>query len=62
MQRYDERLYEHLAKKMQGAQMPNQCVLPQGHICPICEAELIEIKCKLVCSRCNYFQSCTELE
>jgi len=33
-------------------------------VCPICGHELVNHKCRLVCSneRCGYFQSCSEFD
>lgn len=28
--------------------------------CPVCNARLIERKCKLLCERCGYYMSCAD--
>lgn len=28
--------------------------------CPVCDARLSELKCKLVCDRCGYYMSCAD--
>lgn len=30
--------------------------------CPNCSADLVGHSCKLRCRRCNYFESCSDLE
>lgn len=29
-------------------------------VCPNCDAQLIERKCKLLCQRCGYYMSCAD--
>ena len=28
--------------------------------CPVCNARLTQLKCKLVCERCGYYMSCAD--
>ncbi|MDJ0787541.1 MAG: hypothetical protein QNK05_12090 [Myxococcota bacterium] len=30
--------------------------------CPNCDGDLVGVSCKLRCTRCGYFESCSDLE
>lgn len=32
-----------------------------NYVCESCGADLEELKCKLICKRCGYFRSCSDL-
>ncbi|MEK6818574.1 MAG: hypothetical protein AABY10_01430 [Nanoarchaeota archaeon] len=33
----------------------------QSYTCESCGFRLLELKCKLICKRCGYFRSCSDL-
>jgi hypothetical protein len=34
---------------------------PQVPSCPLCQAELLAVHCRLVCPRCGYSEDCTDI-
>ncbi len=38
---------------------PTEPILPP--VCPSCSAGMTGRKCKLICERCGYFESCADL-
>lgn len=38
---------------------PTEPILPP--VCPSCSAAMTSRKCKLLCERCGYFESCADL-
>ena len=31
------------------------------YICPICDSEMINVRCKLLCNNCGYREDCSDL-
>lgn len=46
---------------IRGKEKKNVIELPLN-FCPVCSAKLESHRCKMVCSRCGYFMSCSEFE
>jgi hypothetical protein len=48
-----------IAPQEAGAAAGNSDTLPML-FCPVCDARLVSLRCKLLCRRCGYYMSCAD--